>query len=377
MRRLSYSEDNAMAFIEGIMQAEYSFNKYLEKKEDVTFTITLAKEIDQDKVQKLINLMEGVFVARDLVNEPANVLTPTIFAERVQKLFEGTDVTVEVHNKEEIEKLGMKAYLSVAMGSDEQPALMVLKYEPNKQQKKPIALVGKALTYDSGGYCIKPASGMLTMHCDMGGAGAVIGTFYALAKNKVQTNVVGVCAACENMISGHAYRTGDIISSYLGKSIYVENTDAEGRLTLVDALAYANERFEPEYIVDMATLTGACIHALGFEYSAMITNCDDLAEKMEAASKKQSEKIWRLPIDDDFREQLKSDVADVSNVGARKGAGTITAGAFLEAFVEKTPWMHLDIAGTAYLDAKEAYLPKRATGAPVKALYQMIEDESL
>lgn len=376
LRRMPYDEKRMPAFVEGLIQAEFSYKKYVEDKTAGEFTITLPKDCNTQALTEMMQLMQGVIVARDLVNEPANVLTPTEFGNRVKELFKDTEVKVElIAGKEKIKELGMEAYLSVAKGSDEEPVLMIMKYLPEGESVQPIGIVGKAITYDSGGYCIKPPTGMVTMHCDMGGAGAAIGTLVALEKNKVKKNVVVVCTACENMISGHAYRTGDIISSYRKKSIFVENTDAEGRLTLVDAIAYCEDRFKPSSIIDMATLTGAAVVALGFEYTAMVTNNQELADKMKVAADSQSEKVWQLPLDDEFRAHLKSDVADVSNIGARKGAGTIVAGAFLEAFVEKTPWLHLDIAGTAYLDSKEEYLPKRATGAPVKALYQLVKNE--
>ena len=300
------------------------------------------------------------------------VMTPTKFSLEAKNTLSKVGVSVEILNRAEIVDLGMKAFLSVAMGSDEEPRFVIMRYMPLGEDVKPKVLVGKGLTYDSGGYSIKPTSGMLSMHCDMSGAASVAGTMYALAKNKVQQNVIGVSALCENMISGKSYKPGDIIKSMSGKTIEIDNTDAEGRVTLADSLYFSATKLNPEYIIDMATLTGACIAALGFEYTGAVTNDSDLYMEFERAAKKAGEKVWLLPADDEFREAVKGKRGgDVVN-STGFGAGTVTAGMFLENFVEGKRWLHLDIAGTAFLPKEKGYLPKDATGVCVRSLYRMI-----
>ena len=361
------------ALIDGLESAEYDFIKYKEKKDD-----------KDDKKEKNINLLnwdlcehffnECVYLAKakcitkDLVNEPANVMTPQKLADRTQELGEEFGFNVDVYDEKYIQEMKMDSYWSVAKGSDLMPRLIVCAYNGNPEDKDvKIALVGKGLTYDSGGYAIKPASGMATMKSDMGGSAAVVGAITAIARMKLKVNVVCVVAACENMVSGRAYRNGDIIGSMAGKHIEVLNTDAEGRLTLIDAVTYAVRELNATHVVDIATLTGAALVALGSTRTAVVSNNDDFFADLEDASEQANEKIWRLPHDKEYKDLLKSDIADLKNIGGRY-AGTITAGLFIGEFVEDKPWLHLDIAGTSWNDKKGS------TGHGAKLLYHLVKN---
>ncbi|MDO5650498.1 MAG: leucyl aminopeptidase, partial [Gallicola sp.] len=290
------------------------------------------------------------------------------------------DVDVKVYNKKQIEEMGLKAFLEVGKGSEKEPKFIVMEYFKGGE-KKPLAFVGKGLTYDSGGYSLKPTDSMNYMFSDMGGAGTVIGALSAIAKNKLKVNVVGVIAACENLISGRAYKPGDIIDSLSGKKIEVDNTDAEGRITLADAVYYTADNYDPKILVDLATLTGACLIALGERYTGVVSNSDFAFGKVQEASDIANEKIWRLPNDPAYKEQYKSKSADYVNTGGRF-AGTITAAQFVGEFNKDVDWVHMDIAGTAYLSKEFGCYPKGATGVHVKTLYNLakmyswvIEDE--
>lgn len=368
-----------MASYEGLRQSEYEFTKKTDledKKEDFELTVNYSafngpKEKLQEGLEKITNIMDGVFLARDLVNETANVIYPESLANITKEKLEKVGVNVKIYEEDEIEKIGMKAFLRVAAGASNRPRLIVMEY--NNANTDKIALVGKGLTYDSGGYNLKSASGINYMHCDMGGAGTVIGTMYALAKNKAKVNVVGVVAACENMISGTSYKPGDIIDSMKGLTIEVDNTDAEGRLTLADAVHYATNDLGAKKIIDLATLTGAVVSALGEVYTGAVSNNEEFYKDVEEAGKISGEKIWAFPYDEDFKKLNKSEVADIRNT-SNNGAGSVTAGLFVGAFVkENIPWVHLDIAATAYKSKAENYLPKRATGVHVKTLNNLLD----
>ncbi len=357
---------------DGMIQSEYHFDKFKSKKEDdFELTLNLIHVDDKaakEKFEEVQQLLEGVFLARDLINEPAMYLYPETLAKAAKDKLEPLGVEVEVKGLEEIKKLNMKAFLSVARGSAKEPKLIIMRYKGNPDSDQTIGFVGKGLTYDSGGYSLKPPKGMVTMHGDMGGAGAVIGGMYAIAKNKVKANVTAVVAACENLVSGDAYKTGDIIGSMSGKTIEVINTDAEGRITLADSLYYITTKEDVDCVIDLATLTGACVVALGDIAVGGMTNDEDLLSKVIASGEHMGERIWQLPMYEEYKELIKSDFADIKNSSGRN-AGTITAALFLEAFVNDTPWVHLDIAGTSYLDKARGYLPKAATGIGVKTLY--------
>lgn len=365
--------------VEGLLQSSYRFDPYLsDKKEDDETVISLKvrpgyEEKAAFSIEETTNIMSGVFFTRDLVNTPPIDLYPETLAEKAKETLEKSDVKVTIYGKKQIEELGMKAFLAVSQGSDKEPQLIVMEYLPNENEK-PIALVGKGLTYDSGGYAIKTPKGMVDMKSDMGGAATVIGTISALARNKVKKNVIGIICACENMISGKAYKNGDIISSMKGLSIEVRNTDAEGRITLADALYYAATKTDCEMIIDLATLTGASIVAVGEFTTALISNDDHLVKYAQTAAEKSGEYVWELKANEQLRELVKGTISDLKNSTESPFGGCITAGIFLEHFIENKPWLHMDIAGSSFSGKPYSYLPKDATGVPVKTLYQMILD---
>lgn len=365
------------AIYEGLCHGSYNFSKKTEEEKEFNLEINYtpfnkSKENLEESLKSIENQMNGVFFARELCNETANIMTPEFLAMTAKTNLEPLGVKVSVYEKEEIEDLGMDAYLAVANGSDNEPRLIVMEYYADKDSNYKTGLVGKGLTYDSGGYCIKPPAGMVDMHSDMGGAATVIGTMLSIAKSKLKVNVVAVVAACENLISGHAYKTGDIISSMAGKSIEVINTDAEGRLTLADAVYYITSEFKVDRVIDLATLTGAVLVALGEEYTGVLTNNKEFLDELKESAKDAGEKIWELPNDPAYNKIFKSKVADLMNSGGRN-AGSITAGQFVGCFVDgNIPWIHMDIAGTAYLSKANGYLPERATGVHVKTLYNLL-----
>ena len=365
---------------EAAIMADYKFDKYKSDKKDSTldkFTIIYTQSDDSENVTKGIN--EGVILgqvnllARTLVNEPANILTPIELAAQAKIIGEESGFEVEIFDEVAIKELTMHAFLEVARGSDNPPRLIVMKYNGNTENKEDIiGLVGKGLTYDSGGLSIKSTAGMVTMKSDMGGAAAVIGAMSAITKLKAKVNVVAVVATCENMISGKCYRPGDIIGSMGGKTIEVLNTDAEGRLTLVDAVNYIIEKEHATKVVDIATLTGAVISALGVTATGVVSNNDFFYNRLEQASKICDEKVWRLPAFDEYKELIKSDIADLKNIGGPK-AGTITAGLFIGEFVGDKPWLHLDIAGTSWSEKDSNYESKGGTGSGARLLYHLIK----
>jgi leucyl aminopeptidase len=316
----------------------------------------------------------GVFLTRDLVSEPANVLNPAEMANRCKKLSE-LGVKVEVLGPREMAKLGFGALLGVAQGSVNEPRMVVMHWNgaPGRGRKrdKPLAFVGKGVTFDTGGISIKPAGGMEDMKWDMGGAGTVIGLMAVLAGRKAKVDAVGLVGLVENMPSGSAQRPGDVVKSYSGQTIEVINTDAEGRLVLADVLWYCQEKFDPRFMVDLATLTGAIIIALGHEHGGMFSNNDELAEKLAAAGKATGEKVWRMPLDDAYDKLIKSDIADMKNIGGRPG-GSITAAQFVQRFVNEKPWAHLDIAGMAWSTKDAPCAPKGATAYGVRLLDRLV-----
>lgn len=367
------------AIVEGLLQSEYSYEKYLTEKKTISSIKNVYLDVLEEKKDKAIevidettNIIECVFLARDLSNEPAMYMTPEKLANSAKEELESLGIKVEVYGKEKIKELGMNAFLAVAEGSSKEPKLIVMSYNGDANSDERIGLVGKGLTYDSGGYSIKPTDSMFTMHSDMAGSAAVIATMKAIATSNLNKNVVGVVAACENMISGSSYKPGDILTSMSGKTIEVMDTDAEGRLTLADALWYTVKNMKVDTIIDVATLTGACVVALGDITTGAITNNRCVMEDIKKASELAGEPVWEFPINDEYRDLIKGTFADIRNLGRRRG-GAITAGAFLQEFVDNTPWVHLDIAGTSYLSSKRGYLPEGATGVPVKTLYYMIK----
>lgn len=377
---LNYSEE-IKSIVEGIGFGDYKFDKYKsDKKNDKNIEVCIGNipleklEEAKESIDEAALLVDTTLLARDLVNEPANVMTPKALAKAASDAGKESGFEVSVLDKGKIKELDMKAFLSVTAGSENPPRLIIMRYLGDKDSREVLGFVGKGLTYDSGGYSIKTHDGMLTMKSDMGGGAAVIGAMSAIAKRKLKVNVVGVIAACENLISGAAYKPGDIIGSMGGKTIEILSTDAEGRLTLADAVYYAISKEKVTKVVDVATLTGAALSALGITTTAVVTNNKEFYDKLESASSKAGEKIWMLPAFDEYKELIKSDIADLKNTGGRF-AGTITAGLFIGEFVEKKPWLHLDIAGTAWRDSEDGYYSKGGTGAGVRTLYYLAKNE--
>ena len=357
--------------------AVYRFDRMKSKREPARGLRKLALLIaDRDELRGAqaalrggMAVAEGMNLTKDLANLPGNVCTPTYLAEAARKLAKEHAMTAQVLERKDMEKLGMGSLLSVARGSVEPPKLIVLQYKGGGREK-PIVLVGKGVTFDTGGISLKPAAEMDEMKFDMSGAASVLGTLSAVARMKLPINVIGIIPATENMPSGSATKPGDIVTSMSGQTVEILNTDAEGRLILCDALTYA-ERFEPQTVVDIATLTGACVIALGHIASGLFANDDALAQELLAAGQTANDRAWHLPLWDDYQDQLKSNFADFANIGGRP-AGSVTAACFLARFTKKFKWAHLDIAGTAWKSGRE----KGSTGRPVPLLTQFLMDRA-
>ena len=364
----------------GARLRSYRFDKYRtrEKPEQKPTLKRLTFALDDPASAKkasdpLERIAEGVVLTRDLVSEPANVIYPESLADRAKKLAD-LGVEVEVLGEKQMKKLGMGALLGVGQGSAHESQLVIMQWRGASDAKqRPIAFVGKGVTFDTGGISIKPAQGMEEMKWDMAGAGTVIGLMHALAARKAKVNALGIAGLVENMPSGTAQRPGDIVTSLSGQTIEVINTDAEGRLVLADALWYCQEQFKPQAIVDLATLTGAVIIALGHVHGGLFSNNDTLAERLVAAGKATGEPLWRLPLAEAYDKQINSDAADMKNVGGRT-AGSITAAQFLQRFVKDTPWAHLDIAGMAWSDKDAPTVPKGATAFGVRLLERLVAE---
>jgi len=320
----------------------------------------------EDGLSRGLAIASGVSFAKDLGNLPPNVCTPTYLAEQAQALAKTHGLQVQILERADMEKLGMDSFLGVSQGSLQPPKLIVLQHKKGKKNQKPVVLVGKGITFDTGGISLKPGADMDEMKYDMCGAASVLGTFKAIAEMNLPINAVGIIPTCENMPDGNAIRPGDVLTSMSGQTIEVLNTDAEGRLILCDALTYA-ERFEPSSVVDIATLTGACVIALGHHASGLFSNKDSLAKELLQAGENSLDRAWHMPLWDDYQNQLDSNFADMANIGGRAG-GSITAACFLSRFAKKFDWAHLDIAGTAWKSGKE----KGSTGRPVPLLMQFL-----
>jgi leucyl aminopeptidase len=317
---------------------------------------------------------EGVSLTRELVTEPANIIYPESFVERVRASLEGTGIDIEVLDRAAMEKLGMGALLGVAQGSVKEARLMVLRWNGGQDGAQPTAFVGKGVTFDTGGISIKPAQGMEAMKWDMGGAGAVVGAFKALALRKAKANLVGICGLVENMPDGNAQRPGDVVTTLSGQTVEVINTDAEGRLVLADALTYVQRNYKPSTIIDLATLTGAILVSLGFEWAGLFSNNEELASKLIAVGEECGDRLWRMPMAEPFDRLIDSPIADVKNVGPREG-GSITAAHFIQRFVENgVRWAHVDMAGKAWSDKASNTYDKGATGFGVRLLDQYVAD---
>ena len=367
------------AATEGAILGLYQFTNYktLARNEIINIdtlrfivpAASLAKAKEEVKKGEIIS--RAVCFARDLVATPGNDMTPSILADHAKKLARRKNLSCTILDRKKMKSLGMKALLGVAAGSCQEPRFIILEYRGGKRTAAPVVLVGKGLTFDSGGISLKPAEKMDEMKTDMAGGAAVLGSIMAVADLQLPINVVGLVPATENMPGGCAYKPGDILTSYSGLTIEVLNTDAEGRLILADALAYA-KTFKPAAMIDIATLTGACVIALGEDVAAVLGNDETLKNQIKAASEITGEKVWELPLWDFYDEQIKSEIADYKNTGGRP-AGTITAAAFLSKFAGDCPWAHLDIAGPAWKTKANGYIPKGASGIGVRLFVEFLE----
>jgi len=367
---LARAEDLAL----GLVLRDYRFEAHKTAPETVGGAITLHhSKADELSLEGIIAVAEGVVMTRDLVNEPANVLTTSEFANRLVEM-QGLGLKVEVLDEDQLEALGMRTLLCVGQGSDSPSKVVVMMWNGGADGDAPLALIGKGVVFDTGGISLKPPGGMEDMTMDMGGAGVVAGTMRALAMRKARANVVGLVGLVENMPSGNAVRPGDVVRSMKGDTVEVVNTDAEGRLVLCDVMWYAQERFKPAGMIDLATLTGAIIVGLGHENAGVFSNDDTLCKAFLKAADAEGEGAWRMPLGSAYDDLLKSRIADMKNIGGRP-AGSITAAQFLLRFVQVgMPWIHLDIAGVASVKSDTALAPKGATGWGVMALNRLVAD---
>jgi leucyl aminopeptidase len=364
-------------FLHGLKLKSYSFNKYKTKKVKRIISINVLgnkNKPSNENQLKFKSLEEGTFYARDLVSEPGNILHPDEYAKRLIAL-KKDGLKVNIYDEKKLKKMGMNALLGVGMGSIRGSYLVTMEWNGAKNNSKPLAFVGKGVTFDTGGYSLKPARFMEDMTYDMAGSAAVVGLMKNLALRKAKINAVGVVGLVENMVSGDAQRPGDIVKSYSGKTIEVLNTDAEGRLVLADALTFTEKKFKPKFIIDLATLTGAIIVSLGSEYAGLFSNDDKLSKQILNSGEKVEEKLWRMPLHKNYDKLINSKNADMQNINYVGGAGSTTAAQFLQRFIlNKTPWAHLDIAGMAFSKYGGALNSGGATGFGVRLLNQLIEE---
>ena len=364
-------------FFHGTQLKSYEFLKYKTKKESEIFKLSVSCNSNfliNNKNKKLDSLLQGTIFTKDLVSEPGNVLHPDEYAKRLIQL-KKIGLKVRVYNNKELKKLGMNALLGVGQGSIRGSYLVTIEWNGAKSKNKPLAFVGKGVCFDTGGISLKPAKFMEDMTYDMAGSAVVVGLMKNLALRNAKVNAVGVVGLVENMPGGNAQRPGDIVKSYSGKTIEVLNTDAEGRLVLADALTYTEEKFKPQFIIDLATLTGAIIVSLGSEYAGLFSNNDKLSKQLFDSGEKVGEKVWRMPLNKNYDKLINSKNADMQNINYVGGAGSTTAAQFLQRFIiNKTPWAHLDIAGMAFSKYGGALNSGGATGYGVRLLNKLIED---
>jgi leucyl aminopeptidase len=378
---LNYDADAAARVALAAALRGWRYDRYrtrLKDKQKPTLkTVTIVgagKNAEQRYATRYAGVAEGVSLTRELVTEPANIIYPDTFVERVLESIAGLDIDAQVLGREEMARLGMGALLGVAQGSVREPKMLVLKWNGGKAGEAPVAFIGKGVTFDTGGISIKPAQNMEAMKWDMGGAGAVAGAMKALASRKAKANVVGVCGLVENMPDGNAQRPGDVVTTMSGQTVEVINTDAEGRLVLCDAMTWTQKTFKPKLMVDLATLTGAMVITLGHEYAGIFSNDETLAADLIKAAETSGDKLWRQPLAEPYDRLIDSQIADMKNVGPRE-AGSITAAQFLQRYVEDgVAWAHLDIAGMAWSDKAKPTYDKGATGYGVRLLDQFIAE---
>ncbi len=374
-------EDFSQGLVEGIRLGLYQFTELKTEGREKIKELQRVHVItpDEKRISRIRNSMdvaerisEAVYLTRDLVSRPANRKTPSMLAQVAMGVAKNNGLRVKVLDVNEMKKLGMGALLAVASGSREPPKFIILEYRPRRSGLDTVVVIGKAITFDSGGLSLKPSENMDRMKHDMAGGAAAIGIIQAVSQLKLPLRLIALIPATENLPGGSAYRPGDVLTSLNGKTIEVISTDAEGRLILADALSYS-QRIKPKAIIDLATLTGACIIALGENVTGMMGNDDILKARVKRAAERTGEQVWELPLWEEYEEQIKSDIADVKNVGGRP-AGTITAGAFLKKFVGEYPWVHLDIAGPVWTEKDKPYIPKGATGVGVRLVVQLLRD---
>ena len=363
-------------FIHGLILKSYEFKKYKTKKDSRVYLINIVGKKNRISPRDQLEfkaLEEGTFFARDLVSEPGNILHPDEYAKRISSLRK-IGLKVKIFDKTKLKKLGMNALLGVGQGSIKGSYLAIMEWNGAKNKSKPLAFVGKGVCFDTGGYSLKPAKFMEDMTYDMAGSAAVVGLMKNLALRKSKINAVGVVGLVENMVSGNAQRPGDIVKSYSGKTVEVLNTDAEGRLVLADALTYTEKKYNPKFIIDLATLTGAIIVSLGSEYAGLFSNNDKLSKQIFDAGESVEEKVWRMPLHENYNKLMNSKNADMQNINYVGGAGSTTAAQFLQRFIiNKTPWAHLDIAGMAFSKYGGALNSGGATGFGVRLLNELIK----
>ena len=382
------NHENIRALTEGFILSSYSFDDYKQKQTPAKSklsqiilygdpSLTERKKSSTDPIKEAITLAQATNFARYLGDHPGNLMTPSILAENVQKKVKNTSIKVTVWNKDKVIKEKMGGLLGVSLGSFQEPRFIIMEYKGAKESERPVCLVGKGVTFDSGGISIKPSPNMDEMKYDMCGSAAVIGAILAIAKLKLKVNVLGLVPAAENMPGAQATKPGDILRARNGKTMEILNTDAEGRLILADALSYASEK-NPKAIFDAATLTGAMVVALGNSHTGFFTRNNELAEKIKEAGERSGEKVWHMPLVDDHVKDMESHFADVANLSSVRGAGSATAAAFLEHFVDKKiPWAHFDIAGTAWNVSKRlSYCKKGASGVMVRTFYEIVRTYS-
>src|SRR5258707_4159711 len=373
------AEDAVRTLVEGALVADFDPDTYRSDRKDLSVKeITVVAQYGSDQGKLQIALTQGRVIGesqsftRELVNEPSTRLTPTMLADRAKKMCDTVGLQCELMGPDKIKEMKMGAFWSVAQGSDEEPRLIVMRYEPQGAPEKPVlGLIGKGITFDTGGISIKPADGMEKMKYDMAGGAAMIGAMRAIALLKPNVKVIGIVCATENMPSGKAQKPGDVQIAMSGKSIEIINTDAEGRLVLADGLHYART-LGCTHLIDAATLTGACVVALGYHNAGIFANDDDMYNRFHSANEKAGEKMWRMPLDDEYKEHIRSSIADIVNSGGRWG-GAITAAMFLKEFAEATPWIHLDIAGTAWMEDQKPWIAKGPSGIALRSLVEFVK----
>ncbi len=374
--------DVLTAVAEGLLLGDYSFNRYKTKKDngethfDKLHFITDEKEASS-LLRRTETVCDNTALCRDLVMECSDSSTPEAIAREAKKLTRFRGVQCRIFNEKEIAKMGMGLLTAVGRGAANPPRFVVLRYRGDAKSSKSIALVGKGITFDTGGINLKPSGSIETMRSDMAGAAATLYTIKAAAELGLKKNITAVLPLTENMMGSRAYKPGDVYRAYNGKTVEIGNTDAEGRLVLADALAYTVDKIKPDYIVDIATLTGACLIALGEITAGFLANDDTLADWIFKAGERTGERLWRLPLYREYADDIKSDIADMNNIAAGRKAGTIIGAIFLKNFVGKTPWAHIDIAGTSWYSKKRGYRPKYATGYGVRLFIDFLENLEL